>query len=76
MEKFKLEDSETHVLMEKIKFFFQRELDLDIGDLKAYMILDFFLDKLAKDIYNMAIEDCYKHLEDRLEDLYSLKIYK
>ena len=45
------------------------ELDQDIGDLKAGLLLDFFLKEIAPTVYNGAIGDAQAYLRERLVDL-------
>lgn len=52
-----------------IKRYFVEELDQDIGELKAGLILEFFLKEIAPTIYNGAIADAQTYLRDRLADL-------
>ena len=52
-----------------IKSFAAKELDLDAGDLKAGLILDFFLKEIAPSVYNRAIQDAQVYLRDRVSDL-------
>lgn len=59
-----------------IKTFFLKERDEDLGDLSASLILDFFIKELAPEFYNQGVSDSYKYMNDRIEDLFSLQIYK
>lgn len=52
-----------------IKRYFSEELDQDIGELKAGLLLDFMLKEIAPTIYNGAIADAQTYLRDRLVDL-------
>jgi uncharacterized protein (DUF2164 family) len=52
-----------------IKRYFLEELDQDIGELKAGLVLDFFLKEIAPTIYNGAIADAQTYVRDRLADL-------
>jgi uncharacterized protein (DUF2164 family) len=52
-----------------IKRYFLEELDQDIGELKAGLVLEFFLKEIAPTIYNGAIGDAQAYLRDRLVDL-------
>ncbi len=52
-----------------IKRYFLEELDQDIGELKAGMVLDFILKEIAPTIYNGAIADAQTYVRDRLADL-------
>ncbi|MTI82033.1 MAG: DUF2164 domain-containing protein [Firmicutes bacterium] len=58
-----------------IKNYFQKERDEELGDLAATLILDFFLEKLAPEIYNQGVYDSYKYLNERIEDLLEIQKY-
>jgi uncharacterized protein (DUF2164 family) len=45
------------------------DLDLEAGDLKIALLLDFFLKEIAPSVYNAAIVDAQVFLRDRLADL-------
>ncbi|WP_244833004.1 DUF2164 domain-containing protein [Clostridium sp. BJN0001] len=72
-DKFKIEKEKRDKLIDEIKTFYYEEHDEEIGDLKASIILDFFIEKLAPEIYNIAIYDSYKYIQDKAEDLLSLE---
>jgi uncharacterized protein (DUF2164 family) len=55
-----------------IKRYFAETLDLDIGDLKAQMFLDYCLKEIGPSIYNQAITDARAYLQDRVADLESV----
>lgn len=44
-------------------------MDEEIGDLKAGLLLDFVLRELGPTIYNQAIADAQSYLEERVSDL-------
>ena len=52
-----------------IKQFSAEHLDDEIGDLKAQLVLDFFMKELAPTVYNQAIADAQKYLQERVMDL-------
>jgi uncharacterized protein (DUF2164 family) len=52
-----------------IKRYFAAELDQEIGDLKAGLVLDFMLKEIGPSIYNAAIADAQAFLRDRVADL-------
>ena len=64
-----LNEARRKVLLENIQLFFQDELEVSIGELKAQFILEFFLKELGPRIYNQAIEDAYAFIQDKLIDL-------
>ena len=52
-----------------IKQFSAEHLDDEIGDLKAQLVLDFFMKELAPTVYNQAIADAQKYMQERVMDL-------
>jgi uncharacterized protein (DUF2164 family) len=52
-----------------IRRYFKEELDLEIGDLKAQLVLEFFIKEIGASIYNTAITDAQAFLRDRVADL-------
>ena len=52
-----------------IKQYVAANLEQDLGDLQAGLLLDYFLAELAPSVYNRAIHDARTYLEDRLSDL-------
>jgi uncharacterized protein (DUF2164 family) len=45
------------------------ELDAEVGELKATLLLDFIIRELGPTIYNQAIGDARGFLDERLADL-------
>ncbi len=41
----------------------------EIGELKAGMLLEFFVERLGPPLYNEAIQDARKFIQGRLDDL-------
>lgn len=64
-----LSDDATKQSIASIKRYFGEELDLDIGDLKAALVLEFFLKEIAPTVYNGAIADAQTFMRDRVADL-------
>ena len=52
-----------------IKRYFDEVLDDDIGDLKAEMMLDYILREIAPTVYNQAIQDAQKFMQERVTDM-------
>jgi len=52
-----------------IKRYFDEVLDQDIGDLKAEMMLDFILKEIAPTVYNQAIQDAQKLMQERVTEM-------
>ena len=52
-----------------MKKYFEDEIREPIGDLRAGLLLDFFLDEIGPAIYNQAIADAQTRLAARVADL-------
>ena len=55
-----------------IRKFFAEELDHEIGDLKAMLVLDYILAEHGPTIYNQALADSRAFLEERVADVEGL----
>ena len=68
---------EQRDLIPRIKAFMSDELDQEIGDLQASMLMDFFAEKLGHAVYNRAIYDAQALIaakaEEMAEALYALE---
>ncbi len=56
-----------------IKTYFLKEKEEEIGDLAASLMLNFIIEKLAKEFYNQGVYDSYKYMGDRVDDLLSIQ---
>jgi uncharacterized protein (DUF2164 family) len=65
----KLEQDTERSLIESVKRFFAEELDDDIGDLKALLVLDFCVREIGPSIYNQAIADAQSFFQEKSLDL-------
>ncbi|MGH7647571.1 MAG: DUF2164 domain-containing protein [Gemmatimonadaceae bacterium] len=61
-------DARTRAIA-SVRRYFAEELDLDIGDLKAGGVLDFFVADVGPTIYNDAIADARSFFDERAADL-------
>jgi uncharacterized protein (DUF2164 family) len=52
-----------------LRQYFAANLDEEIGDLKAGLLLDFILTELGPSVYNQAIADARAFFEERTGDL-------
>ena len=59
----------TARLHASIKRYVLENLDQDIGDLKAGMLLDYCLTEIGPAIYNQAITDAQTYFQERVVDL-------
>ena len=56
-------------LQASLKRYVAENLDEEIGDLKAGLMLDFVLKEIAPSIYNQAIADAQTYFQARVADL-------
>jgi len=56
-------------LLDSIKRYVAENLDQDIGDLKAGLLLDYVLQEIAPSVYNQAIQDAQRYFQERATDL-------
>lgn len=76
MKRIELSEEIKKGLLKDIRTFFELELDQNIGDLKAMLVLDFFIESIGMEIYNQGVEDSYSFMQERLGDLFEIKLYK
>lgn len=62
----------TRQLHASIKRYFVENLDQDIGELKADMLLDYCLKEFGPLVYNQAIADAQLYFQGRVADLESV----
>jgi uncharacterized protein (DUF2164 family) len=56
-----------------IRDHFLKERAEEIGDLRAGLMLDFILEELAPEFYNLGVSDSYRYMQDIIEDLLSIR---
>lgn len=67
--KITLNDERLKTLSEKVQVYFRNEHDESIGELKAELIVEFFVKELGPQIYNQALNDAHAFIQDKLIDL-------
>ena len=60
---------ETEEVIHSLKKYFSSELDQEIGDLKAKLLLDYILKEIAPLAYNQGSKHAEEFLRLKLEDL-------
>lgn len=74
MHKIEMTKDERKVAIGKIQEYFAEERDESIGDLQGALILDFIIEKIGPHIYNQAIGDMQKYMNEKVEDMYAYMI--
>ena len=67
--RIKLTEERRRDLIAAIRAWYDEQMEEDIGDLKARLILDFFIKSLGPQIYNQAVKDAAAFMQDKLIDL-------
>ena len=57
------------IIVEKLKIYFDRELDFDIGQFDAEFLLDFFAKEVGVYFYNKGIENAKEVMEDKFQEI-------
>lgn len=65
----RLSDTAKKQAVASLKQYLAEELDEEVGDLKAGLLLDYILEELGPTIYNRAIADARAFFEERTADL-------
>jgi uncharacterized protein (DUF2164 family) len=55
--------------IQSIKRYIAENYEEEIGDLKANLLLDFFLKEIGPTVYNNAISDAQAYLQDKVADM-------
>jgi len=64
-----LERETLERLTSSIRRYFEESLEMDIGDLKASLLLKFILQEIAPSVYNQAVSDVARHVRDLSDEL-------
>lgn len=65
----KLTPEETQESIQSLKRYFAEEFDEDLGDLRAKLVLDYFLKEIAPLVYNRGVEDAGEFFRRQVEEL-------
>ena len=69
MSKIKFSKEEKELIIQKIKLYFNDELDQDIGQFDAEFLLDFFSEEVGPYFYNRGLYDAKAVLTAKIESI-------
>jgi uncharacterized protein (DUF2164 family) len=72
-DKFNLSKEKKEYMISAIKGYFQNEREEEIGDLASNLMLNFIIEELAPEFYNQGVQDSYRYMTDRVEDILSIQ---
>ncbi len=67
--RIELRDERKAKMVIAIQRYFQENLDEELGELGAQLLLEFFIRELGAPVYNQAIRDAHDFIQDKLVDL-------
>jgi len=67
--RIELTDERKAKMLTAIQQYFRDNLDQELGELGANLLLEFFVRELGAPIYNQAIRDAHDFLQEKLVDL-------
>lgn len=67
--RIKLSDDRRDQITRSLKAFFTSELNQELSEFQARRVLDFFVRELGAPVYNQAIQDARRFMQDKLTDL-------
>ncbi|HTP12017.1 MAG TPA: DUF2164 domain-containing protein [Bacteroidota bacterium] len=67
MSLFTFSKPEKEIIIQKIRQYFQRELDQELGQFEAGFLLDFFAEEIGPHFYNRGIHDAHAILQKRVD---------
>lgn len=72
--RIKLTKEKKAAMIAAIQEYFKTERDEELGELASSILLNFIISELAPEFYNQGVEDAYKFMAQRCEDLFSIQI--
>lgn len=67
--RIRLSDERRADLVARIQRHLREQFEEEVGELKAGLLLDFFVKELGPAVYNQAIKDAHDFVADKLVDL-------
>lgn len=73
-DRINLTKEQKEAMVGAIRKFFLDERKEELGELAAGLILSFITKELAPEFYNQGVNDAYRFMAERCEDLLSIQI--
>ena len=67
--RIRLSDERRARIVRSLQTFFASELDRELSEFQAGLLIDFFIHDLGATVYNQAIQDARGFLQEKLADL-------
>lgn len=69
MSDIKFSNEEKEILVQKLKSYFQKELDHEIGQFESEFFLDFISGEIGAFYYNKGLNDAQAIINGKIEDI-------
>ena len=70
---FNLSKEQKENMIYLLQGYFKDEQGEEIGNLQAMLLLDFIIDKLAPEFYNLGVEDSHQYLTEKMDDIFEIQ---
>ena len=64
-----LSKPEIETIVPSLRKYFKEELELDLSEMRAKFVLDYFLKEIAPFAYNQGVKDAESHFRAKVEEL-------
>lgn len=72
--RIKLSKEKKEEMIARIQNHFLNEREEELGNLAATLFLNFIVEELAPEFYNIGVQDAYRYMTERCEDMLSIQI--
>ncbi len=72
--RIKLTKEKKEEMIQRIQNYFLNERGEEIGNLAATLFLNFVVEELAPEFYNQGVQDAYRYMTERCEDMLSIQL--
>ncbi|MBW2268580.1 MAG: DUF2164 domain-containing protein [Deltaproteobacteria bacterium] len=67
--RIRLSDERRDQIIRSLQAFFSSDLEREVSNFQAQLVLDFFIRELGAPVYNQAIQDARGFIHGKLDDL-------
>jgi len=71
-EKITLPKEDEKLAIERIIEYFEKDRGETLGNMEALMVYTFFIEKIAPFVYNLAVMNSQKFINDKADEMYGL----
>jgi uncharacterized protein (DUF2164 family) len=72
MDKIEFSKEEKEMMVQKVKMYFQEELNQDIGGFDAEFLIDFFAEEMGSFFYNRGLYDAETTISEKVSEISDL----